>query len=186
MTQLFDFPGAIAIARRSGAEQQAREHNSVAVDDPPQSNKGRRKLQSDRRQSEVHDRGIKDDHEESGIRREQRGSLVQASPPPPALDHDAIRQNRIMISSLCLSMIPRVEPKGMLFGKPVSTFPDHALTSTLLHCGRHAILNLGDSGTGAGLVLIASGSTADAQRRNDLVASLDRHATCKRKDIRQG
>jgi hypothetical protein len=26
-----------------------------------------------------------------------------------------------------LSMIPRVEPEGMLFGKPVSTFPDHAL-----------------------------------------------------------
>jgi hypothetical protein len=24
-------------------------------------------------------------------------------------------------------MIPRVEPEGMLFGKPVSTFPDHAL-----------------------------------------------------------
>ncbi|MGC2086458.1 MAG: hypothetical protein WA702_24200 [Bradyrhizobium sp.] len=35
------------------------------------------------------------------------------------LDHDAITQNRIAISSLCLSMI--------LFGKPVSTFPDHAL-----------------------------------------------------------
>src|SRR6516164_7962408 len=24
------------------------------------------------------------------------------------------------------SMIPRVEPEGMLFGKPASTFPDHA------------------------------------------------------------
>jgi len=24
-------------------------------------------------------------------------------------------------------MIPRVTPEGMLFGKPVSTFPDHAL-----------------------------------------------------------
>jgi hypothetical protein len=24
-------------------------------------------------------------------------------------------------------MIPRVKPEGMLFGKPVSTFPDHAL-----------------------------------------------------------
>jgi hypothetical protein len=35
------------------------------------------------------------------------------------LDHDAIKSNRIMISSLCLSMI--------FFGKPVSTFPDHAL-----------------------------------------------------------
>src|SRR5215211_2460691 len=37
--------------------------------------------------------------------------------------------------SFCLSMIPRVEPEGMLFGKPVPTphqvrgrlFPDHAL-----------------------------------------------------------
>jgi hypothetical protein len=29
-------------------------------------------------------------------------------------------------------MIPRVEPEGMLFGKPASTFPDHAL-------GRHPI-----------------------------------------------
>jgi hypothetical protein len=28
-----------------------------------------------------------------------------------------------------LSMIPRVEPEGMPFGKPVPTFPDHALNT---------------------------------------------------------
>ena len=28
--------------------------------------------------------------------------------------------------AFCLSMIPRVTPEGMLFGKPDSTFPDHA------------------------------------------------------------
>jgi hypothetical protein len=27
-------------------------------------------------------------------------------------------------------MIPRVKPEGMLFGKPDSTFPDHALDDT--------------------------------------------------------
>jgi hypothetical protein len=35
------------------------------------------------------------------------------------LDHDAIRRNRIMTSSLLI--------EHDLFGKPVSTFPDHAL-----------------------------------------------------------
>jgi hypothetical protein len=30
--------------------------------------------------------------------------------------------------TFCLRMFPRVEPEGLLFGKPVSTFPDHALT----------------------------------------------------------
>jgi hypothetical protein len=30
--------------------------------------------------------------------------------------------------TFCLRMFPRAEPEGLLFGKPVSTFPDHALT----------------------------------------------------------
>jgi hypothetical protein len=29
--------------------------------------------------------------------------------------------------ALCLRMIPRVKPGGMLFGKLLHTFPDHAL-----------------------------------------------------------
>ena len=28
-------------------------------------------------------------------------------------------------------MIPRVKPEGMLFGKPLRTFPDHALGLTI-------------------------------------------------------
>ena len=34
--------------------------------------------------------------------------------------------------AFCLSMIPRVTPEGMLFGKPDSTFPDHALSGDRL------------------------------------------------------
>ena len=60
------------------------------------------------------------------------------------------------------------------------------LIGALLRRGRHAILNPGDPGAGAGLVLVASRRTADAQRGNDLVAGLDRHATGERQDIRQG
>ena len=44
------------------------------------------------------------------------------------LDHDAIKWNRIMISSLCLSMISaQTRFRVCREGKPVSTFPDHAL-----------------------------------------------------------
>jgi hypothetical protein len=34
--------------------------------------------------------------------------------------------NRHRALAYCLSMIPRVKPEGMLFGKPLHTFPDHA------------------------------------------------------------
>ena len=43
------------------------------------------------------------------------------------LDHDPIRLNRIMISSLCLSMISAQTLCVCREGKPVPTFPDHAL-----------------------------------------------------------
>jgi hypothetical protein len=33
----------------------------------------------------------------------------------------------IALLAFCLSMIPRVKPEDMLFGKPLHTFPDHAL-----------------------------------------------------------
>src|SRR6202048_3014578 len=36
-------------------------------------------------------------------------------------------------------MIPRVEPGGMLFGKPVSTFPDHALNIPVEKTGRFTL-----------------------------------------------
>src|SRR5690348_15796952 len=45
------------------------------------------------------------------------------------LDHDPIRRSRIMISSLCLSMISAQTLRVCREGKPVSTFPDHALGS---------------------------------------------------------
>ena len=58
--------------------------------------------------------------------------MAQAVPaaaltPPPTLDHDPIRLNRIMISSFCLSMISGQTLRVCPEGKPVSTFPDHAL-----------------------------------------------------------
>jgi hypothetical protein len=42
-------------------------------------------------------------------------------------DHDPIGRNRIMISSLCLSMISAQALRVCREGKPVSIFPDHAL-----------------------------------------------------------
>jgi hypothetical protein len=50
------------------------------------------------------------------------------NPTVPPSDHDPIGLNRIMISSLCLSMI--------FFGKPVPTFPDHAQLSSLILASR--------------------------------------------------
>jgi len=43
-----------------------------------------------------------------------------------ALDHDPIGLNRIMISSLCLSMISGQTSRVCPEEKPVPTFPDHA------------------------------------------------------------
>src|SRR5262249_38296276 len=45
------------------------------------------------------------------------------------LERDAFSSNRHLALLHCWSMIPRVEPEGMLFRKPVSTFRDHALTA---------------------------------------------------------
>src|SRR5258707_3644078 len=44
------------------------------------------------------------------------------------LDHDPIRLNRIMISCLCWSMISGQTLRVCPEGKPVPTFPDHALS----------------------------------------------------------
>src|SRR5882724_5670720 len=54
-----------------------------------------------------------------------RAARVFTSFYPP--DHDPIRLNRIMISSLCLSMISGQTLGVCPEGKPVPTFPDHAL-----------------------------------------------------------
>jgi hypothetical protein len=51
-------------------------------------------------------------------------------------------------AAVCLSMIPRVKPEGMLFGKPDSTrrakargqaFPDHALVTRLTPAAAESI-----------------------------------------------
>jgi hypothetical protein len=42
------------------------------------------------------------------------------------LKPDELRMKRHRALALYLGMIPRVEPEGMLFGKPLHTFPDHA------------------------------------------------------------
>jgi hypothetical protein len=44
----------------------------------------------------------------------------------PAAERDELWFGRHPALAFCLSMIPRVTPEGMLFGKPDSTFPDHA------------------------------------------------------------
>jgi len=49
---------------------------------------------------------------------------MERSPRPKA---DDVSPNRHPALASCLSMIPRVEPEGMLFRKPVHTFRDHAL-----------------------------------------------------------
>ena len=52
-------------------------------------------------------------------------------------DHDAIKWNRIMISSLCLSMISaQTRFRVCREGKPVSTFPDHALVERIQSSAR--------------------------------------------------
>src|SRR5262249_31370121 len=51
------------------------------------------------------------------------------------LERDDFSSNCHLALIYCWSMIPRVEPEGMLFRKPVSTFRDHALASRhSLHC----------------------------------------------------
>src|SRR5882724_5979053 len=50
------------------------------------------------------------------------------------LDHDTIGLNRIMISSLCLSMISGQTLRVCPEGKPVPTFPDHTLAHALSKC----------------------------------------------------
>jgi hypothetical protein len=70
-------PGAIAISQRSGTEKQACEYKRVAIDNPLQSNECRAKLSPDRRQREIHDRCIKNDHEEGGTGRHNSPSLVR-------------------------------------------------------------------------------------------------------------
>jgi hypothetical protein len=60
------------------------------------------------------------------------------------------------------------------------------LTGTLLCRSRDAILDFGDTGAGAGLVPVAAGCAADAQRGNDFIAGFDRHAASERQDVRQG
>src|SRR6266700_6004632 len=52
---------------------------------------------------------------------------IDYSPSGAALDHDPIRLNRIMISSFCWSMISAQTLRVCREGKPVPTFPDHAL-----------------------------------------------------------
>src|SRR5262249_34416253 len=62
-------------------------------------------------------------------------SASAPSPAPPRSSGDDFSSNRHLALIYCWSMIPRVEPEGMLFRKPASTpdqvrgrlFRDHAL-----------------------------------------------------------
>ena len=51
------------------------------------------------------------------------GARINGAP----LERDDSSSNRHPVLAFCLSMIPRVKAEGMLFGKPLHTFPDHAL-----------------------------------------------------------
>src|SRR6266568_2107454 len=57
---------------------------------------------------------------------------IDYSPSGAALDHDPIRLNRIMIASFCWSMISGQTLRVCPEGKPVPTFPDHALKAARL------------------------------------------------------
>src|SRR5262249_7167129 len=52
--------------------------------------------------------------------------------PDRPLERDAFSSNQHLALVHRWRMIPRVKPEGMLFRKPVSTFPDHALVVTAL------------------------------------------------------
>src|SRR6266481_9433550 len=54
-------------------------------------------------------------------------------------DHDPIRLNRIMISSFCWSMISAQTLRVRREGKPVPTFPDHALARSLADPCQHRL-----------------------------------------------
>ena len=58
-------------------------------------------------------------------RRHSRSGFAQCC----RLDHDRIRLNPIMVSSLCLSTISGQTLRVRPVGKPVSIFPDHSLTA---------------------------------------------------------
>jgi hypothetical protein len=73
----------------------------------------------------------------ANARRHFRPLIAMARPSP---ERDALWFDRHPALAFCLSMIPRVKPEGMLFGKPDSThrvkargqaFPDHALARWL-------------------------------------------------------
>jgi hypothetical protein len=53
----------------------------------------------------------------------------------PNLRRDGIRSNRHRALGYRSSMIPRVKPDGMLSGKPLRTFPDHALDAAIRRMG---------------------------------------------------
>src|SRR5262249_44045137 len=66
----------------------------------------------------VHDFDVVDHH------RPAKGGASRSG----ILEPDDFSSNRHLALRYCWSMIPRVEPEGMLFRKPVSTFRDHALS----------------------------------------------------------
>jgi hypothetical protein len=56
-------PAPDAVADRGGRQQQNREGERVGVDDPRQAVPGEAERVLDRRQRDVHDRGVEHDHE---------------------------------------------------------------------------------------------------------------------------
>jgi hypothetical protein len=67
------------------------------------------------------------------------------------LERDELWFDRHPALAFCLSMIPRVKPEGMLFGKPDSTFPDHALAEAAFantDCGDELLDRIYASRTG--------------------------------------
>ena len=58
-----DAPAAEQVRRAAAEQQEAAEHERVRVDDPLQAALGEAEVALDRRQRDVHDRGVEHDHE---------------------------------------------------------------------------------------------------------------------------
>ena len=66
-------PATDQVAEPPGQQQQPAERDQVGVDDPRQRRLREAEIRLDRRQRDVHDRGVEDDHHEAGAEHDQRG-----------------------------------------------------------------------------------------------------------------
>ena len=69
---LEDAPRAQSVGEGAAGQEQGRQHQQVAVDHPLQATDSRAEVRAQRRKGDVHDRGVKDDHEVAQTHCDQR------------------------------------------------------------------------------------------------------------------